>query len=53
MTDQPKRQPTSFTRIIITPLILLVAGYLIAGLIPGAAVAAIIGIAYIVWASRR
>lgn len=51
MTEQPKA--TSFARIIITPLILLVAGYLIAGLIPGVAVAAVIGAVYIIWASRR
>lgn len=36
-----------------TLAILLVAGYLVAGLIPGAAVAAVVGIVYIVWASRR
>lgn len=53
MTDQPKRQPTSFARIIVTPIILLVAGYLVAGLIPGMAVAAVVGIVYILWASRR
>lgn len=52
MTEQAKPK-TSFARIIITPIILLVAGYLVAGLIPGAAVAAFIGIVYIVWASRR
>lgn len=44
---------TSFARIIVTPIILLVAGYLIGGLIPGMAVAAVIGIVYILWASRR
>lgn len=52
MTDQPKPK-ASFARIIITPLILLVAGYLIAGLIPGVAIAAVIGVVYIIWASRR
>lgn len=52
MTEQAKPK-TSFARIIITPIILLVAGYLVAGLIPGAAVAAVVGIVYIVWASRR
>lgn len=36
-----------------TPIILLVAGYLVAGLIPGMAVAAVVGIVYILWASRR
>lgn len=50
--DQPK-QRTSFARIIVTPIILLVAGYLVAGLIPGMAVAAVVGIVYILWASRR
>lgn len=45
-------QPTSFARIIITPIIVIAAGYLIFGL-PGAAVGAIIGIVYILWASRR
>lgn len=44
---------TSFARVIVTPLILLVAGYLIGGLVPGALVAAVIGIVYILWASRR
>lgn len=44
---------TSFARIIITPVILLVAGYLVAGLIPGVAIAAVIGVAYIIFASRR
>jgi hypothetical protein len=49
MTQQ---RPTSFARIIITPIILIIAGYLIVGL-PGAGVGAIIGIVYILWASRR
>lgn len=44
---------TSFARIVVTPIILLVAGYLVAGLIPGMAVAAVVGIVYILWASRR
>lgn len=44
---------TSFARIIVTPVILLVAGFLVAGLIPGAAIAAVVGIVYIIWASRR
>ena len=43
---------TSFARILVTPIILLVAGYLIAGLM-GALVAALVGVVYIVWASRR
>jgi hypothetical protein len=47
------RQPTSFARVIVTPIILLIAGYLIGGLIPGVAIAAVVGIAYILWASRR
>lgn len=51
MTTQ--KQPASFARIIVTPIILMVAGYLIGGLIPGVAVAAVIGIIYIVVASRR
>jgi len=51
-TTAPKR-PTSFARIIVTPVILLIAGYLVAGLVPGVAVAAIVGVVYIVWASRR
>lgn len=50
--DQGKPR-TSFARIIVTPIILLVAGYLVAGLIPGMAVAAVVGIVYILWASRR
>ena len=53
MSDQPKPATTSFARIIVTPIILLVAGDLIAGLIPGVAVAAGIGVIYIIWASRR
>jgi hypothetical protein len=48
-----ERRPTSFARIIVTPIILLVAGYLVGGLIPGVAVAAIIGVVYILVASRR
>lgn len=51
MTEQAKPK-TSFARIIVTPIILLVAGYLILG-IYGAAIAAIIGVVYIIWASRR
>jgi hypothetical protein len=47
-----QQQPTSFARIIITPIILIVAGYLVVGL-PGAAIGAVIGIVYILWASRR
>lgn len=43
---------TSFARIIVTPVILIVAGFLIAG-IYGLAVAAIVGVVYILWASRR
>lgn len=43
---------TSFARIIVTPTILIVAGFLIFG-IYGAAAAAVIGIVYILWASRR
>ena len=50
MTERPK---TSFARIIVTPVIVLVAGYLVAGLIPGVVVAAVIGVVYILWASRR
>ena len=50
MTEKPK---TSLARIIVTPIILLVAGYLIGGLVPGALIAALVGIVYIVWASRR
>lgn len=50
MTESKTR--TSFARILITPAILLVAGYLIFG-IYGAAIAAVIGVVYIVWASRR
>lgn len=45
-------QRASFGRIIVTPLILLVAGYLI-GNIYGLAVAAVIGVVYVVAASRR
>lgn len=45
-------QRTSFARIIVTPIILIVAGYLIFAL-PGAAIGAVIGIGYILWASRR
>lgn len=45
-----KRQ-TSFARIIVTPIILLMAGYLVAGLV-GAGVAAALAIVYILWASR-
>jgi uncharacterized membrane protein len=48
-----QQQPTSFARIIVTPIILLIAGYLIGGLIPGVAIAAVVGIAYIIWASSR
>lgn len=47
-TPKPR---TSFARIVVTPAILLVAGYLLVG-VYGLAVAAIIGVAYIVWASR-
>lgn len=49
MRQQPR---ASFGRIVVTPLILMVAGYLVAG-ITGLAVAAAIGIAYIIFASRR
>lgn len=49
-TTKPK---ASFARIIITPIILMVAGYLVAGLIPGVLVAAILGVVYILVASRR
>lgn len=48
--QQPKR--TSFARVIVTPVILLVAGFLIAG-IYGLAATAVIGVVYILWASRR
>lgn len=51
MTETPK-QKTSFARIIVTPIILIVAGYLVFAL-PGALIAAIVGIVYIIWASRR
>lgn len=45
------KRRTSFARLIVTPLILIVAGYLVAGLV-GAGVAAAAGILYILWASR-
>ena len=48
MTEKP-----SFARIIVTPIIVLVAGYLVGGLIPGVAIAAVVGVVYILWASRR
>lgn len=42
----------SLGRIIVTPIILMVAGFLIYSLV-GAAIGAVIGIVYILWASRR
>lgn len=53
---EPK-QPTSFARVIVTPVILIVAGLLI-GSVTGqtliaVAVAAVVAIVYILWASRR
>lgn len=45
-------QKASLGRIIVTPIILIVAGYLIYQL-TGALIGAIVGIVYVVWASRR
>ena len=53
MSEDQRPQPTPFARIVLTPIIVLVAGYLVGGLIPGVAVAAVISIVYILWASRR
>lgn len=53
MTDPAPRPRASLGRIIVTPVILMVAGYLVAGLIPGVAIAAVVGIAYVLFASRR
>lgn len=47
-----QRQPASLGRIIITPIILLVAGYLVAGLL-GMLVAGVVGIAYVFLSSAR
>lgn len=46
-------QQASLGRIIVTPIILMVAGYLIAGLIPGVLVAALVGMVYVAWASSK
>lgn len=39
-------------RIIATPVLLMIAGYLVAGLV-GLGIAAAIGVAYVVWASSK
>lgn len=49
MRDHPR---PSFARLVVTPLIVIVAGALVGGLL-GAAVGGIIGIIYIVVAARR
>ena len=43
---------TSLGRTLITPVILLLAGFAIYGL-TGALIGAVIGIGYVVWVSRR
>ena len=47
-----ERKRTSFARIIVTPLIVVAAGFLIAGLL-GLMAGGVVSIAYILWASRR
>ena len=53
---EPKSK-TSFARIIVTPIILVVAALLIGAAfgqtLIAVGVAAVVGIAYILWASRR
>ncbi len=53
----PTRQGTSFGRILATPLILVIAALLVGSVsgmtMPAVAIAAVVSIAYILWASRR
>lgn len=51
VTQAPARQPASFGRILITPILTTVAGYLIFGMY-GLAVGAFVGILYVMVAAK-
>lgn len=49
---KPRREPASFGRILVTPILTVLVGYLIGGMY-GLAVGAFIGIVYVLVASSR
>jgi hypothetical protein len=56
MTREPKRE-TSFARVMITPILVLIAagivGSLLNAMVGGLVVGVVIAVVYVLWASRR